>query len=76
MFFYCESLSSLIFTRNIEIAFRLPGLEIPIITPPLFITVDDYLMYSFNSSRISQNIMDIFGNISNFNNNELFQYIN
>ena len=48
----------------------------PIITSPLFVYFQLYLMFSFNSSRISQSIIDIFGNISNIDNNELFQYYN
>ena len=33
----------------------------PIITSPLFVYFQLYLMFSFNSSRISQSIIDIFG---------------
>ena len=41
--FTYESFSSLIITHNIDTTFHVPGYEMPIINPPLFINIDDIL---------------------------------
>ena len=40
-----EAFSSLIITHNIEAAFRLPGYDIPIINPPIFVFINRYFNY-------------------------------
>ena len=72
--FIYESFSSLIITHNIDTAFHVPGYEMPIINPPLFVNIDEYYMYSFNASQILASINEAFGNISNINNKELGNY--
>ena len=71
-----EPLSSLIISHDIESAFRLPGFDMPISTAPLFVSIDNYIMFSFNYSRIYDNIINLYGNFSNFihaNNYDILQ---
>ena len=65
-----EPISSLIISHNIESAFRLPGFDVPITNAPLFVVINSFIMFSFNFSVIYDNLINIFGNFSNFKKNK------
>ena len=73
---FYETFSSFLFTHNIYSAFRIPGFDIPIINTPLFVSIDRFLMLSYNSSRIYENLNNIFGDISKYNDNKIDNYYN
>ena len=68
--FFYEPLSSLIISHNIESAFRLPGFDVPITSSPLFVGINSFIMFSFNVSIIFDNLINIFGSFSNYDNNK------
>jgi len=54
-------LSSVFFTHDIEICMRIPGYNTPIMTEPLMVNVNRSAIYSFNASKIYENVFIICG---------------
>jgi len=52
-------LSSMPITHDIETGIRIPGYNTPIMTYPLFVYVNKTTIYSFNASKIYENIITI-----------------
>ena len=73
---FYEGYTSLVFVHNIEKAFRLNEFEMPIMTTPLFVYVNDSLLFSFNSSRIYEHVKNKFSDISKFDKYQFEIYFN
>ena len=56
-------LSSMFITHDIETGLRIPGYNTPIMTSPLMVNVNRSSIYSFNASRIYENVANICGGI-------------
>jgi hypothetical protein len=66
--------SSIIATHNIGKSFGLTEFDVPIISTPYFIHINNSMMFSFNSSIIYENIINVFGDVKKFNNVEFDKY--
>jgi hypothetical protein len=66
--------SSIIATHNIGKSFGLTEFDVPIISTPYFIHINNSMMFSFNSSIIYENIIKVFGDDKKFNNVEFDKY--
>ena len=64
-----DTLSSLIFSHDIHKSFRVPGYDLPILKNPIMVDVYVDLMFSFNGTRIYQEILDKKSNYTNFFSN-------
>ena len=53
--------SSMLITHDIETGLRIPGYNTPIMTPPLMVNVNRSAIYSFNASKIYENVVAICG---------------
>ena len=56
-----NSLSSLIASHEINRGLSIPELDAPILSSPLFVSVNLSFIFSFNASRINENIINICG---------------
>ena len=54
-------LSSMFITHDIEEGIRIPGYNTPILTSPLMVNVNRSAIYSFNASKIYENVITICG---------------
>ena len=54
---YYVPISNLIFSHDIDKYFRIPGYNIPILKSPIIVDVNSSLMFSFNGTKIYENIM-------------------
>ena len=57
-------MSSMLITHDIETGLRIPGYNRPILTSPLMVNVNRSCIYSFNASRIYENVVLICGGTS------------
>ena len=69
-----EGFSSIIATHNLGDYFRMPEFNIPIISTPYFININNSMMFSFNSSKIHDNIVKVFGDENKYNPNKFYDY--
>ena len=53
--------SSMLITHDIETGLRIPGYNTPIMSPPLIVNVNRSAIYSFNASKIYENVVAICG---------------
>ena len=72
---YYIPLSSMIMTHDIYDSFRLPGYEDPIFSSPIITSTNKSSLFSFNSSKIYENMKEIFGD-NEFNFLKLDTYYN
>jgi hypothetical protein len=61
LFHKYPGLSSMLITHDIEEGIRIPGYNIPIMTSPLLVNVNNSAIYSFNHSKICENVVTICG---------------
>ena len=54
-------MSSMPITHDIEEGIRIPGYNTPIMTSPLMVNVNRSAIYSFNASKIYENVITICG---------------
>ena len=68
------SFSSIISANNIHETFHIPGYNVSMMSQPLLVNINKSIIFSFNTSKIYQNLIDIFGDYSNYNSYKLNYY--
>ena len=69
-----DSFTSVIMSHNIYDNFRIPGYDIPILKPPVIVNVNYSILFSFDASEINEQILNCFGNLSNYNIGDFTKY--
>ena len=68
------SLSSIIFATDLYKNFRIPGYEISLMEDPILVNVNTSTMFSFNASKIYNNLDELLGGYSDSKKSNLIYY--